>query len=138
MWLKPLAEQAGAKAVTRDADGNIQVEQAPIFGEAGVAYARAVKIGALAEADGAAQRADIELRQQYRDNLQGYLAAAQAFKDKHVQQMTDAARAGSGDRVRADDRSDDDADLQGIAERKGKPRSPARQQFDRGGHQLSE
>lgn len=47
----PLAERAGAEAVTRDADGNIQVEHAPIMGQAGYAYSRAVKIGALAEAD---------------------------------------------------------------------------------------
>lgn len=87
----PLAEQAGARAVTRDADGNIQVEHAPIFGEAGVANARAVKIGALAEADGAAQRADIELREKFRDNPQGYLTAADSFKRKQIDQMTQAA-----------------------------------------------
>src|SRR6516165_3709032 len=50
----PLAERAGAQAVTRDADGNIQVDRMPIFGEAGKAYARAVKVAALAEGEGAA------------------------------------------------------------------------------------
>lgn len=87
----PLAEQAAAKAVTRDADGNIQVQHAPIFGVAGEAYARAVKVGALAEADGAAQRSDIELRTKFRDDPQGYLAAADAFKRKQIQDMTAAA-----------------------------------------------
>src|SRR5262249_24328824 len=64
----PLAEQAGYKAVTRDADGNIQVDRMPIFGKAGFAYAHAVKMGALAQGEGDAKRADIELREQYRDN----------------------------------------------------------------------
>lgn len=87
----PLAERAGAEAVTRDADGNIQVEHMPIFGLAGVAYARAMKTAALAEADGAAERADIGLRQQFRDNPEGYAVAADAYKNKSVQQMTAAA-----------------------------------------------
>jgi hypothetical protein len=87
----PAAEQAGAKAVTRDDQGNIQVEKAPIFGPAGEAYARAVKVGALAEADGAAQRADIELRTKFRDDPQGYLTAADSFKRKQIEQMTNAA-----------------------------------------------
>ena len=87
----PLAEQAGYKAVTRDADGNIQVDRMPIFGEAGNAYARAIKVAALAEGEGAAKRADIAMREQYRDNPQGYQHAAQAFKDKTVQQYQGAA-----------------------------------------------
>jgi len=87
----PLAERAGAEAVTRDANGDIQVSHMPIFGLAGTAYARAVKIGALAEADGAADRQDIAIRQQYRDNPEGYAAAAQAYKQKAVQDMTAVA-----------------------------------------------
>lgn len=87
----PLAERAGAQAVTRDADGNIQVEHMPIFGLAGTAYARAVKVGALAEADGAAERTDIALRQQYRDDPEGYQTAAAKFKQEQVQKMTAAA-----------------------------------------------
>src|SRR6516164_8517985 len=88
---EPLAEQAGYKAVTRDAQGNIQVDRMPIFGAAGNAYARAIKVAALAEGEGAAKRADIELRQQYRDDPQGYQNAATAFKDKTVQQYQAAA-----------------------------------------------
>ena len=87
----PLAEQAGYKAVTRDAQGNIQVDRMPIFGRAGDAYAHAVKMGALAQGEGDAKRADIALREQYRDNPQGYQQAAQAFKDKTVAQYQAAA-----------------------------------------------
>jgi len=87
----PLAEQAGFKAVTRDADGNIQVERAPIFGAAGHAYAHAVKMGALAQGEGDAKRADIEMREKYRDNPEGYQNAARSFKDDTVKQYTAAA-----------------------------------------------
>jgi hypothetical protein len=87
----PLAEQAGYKAVTRDADGNIQVERAPIFGKAGDAYAHAVKMGALAAGEGDAKRQDIELREKYRDNPEGYQNAARAYKDATVKQYTAAA-----------------------------------------------
>lgn len=83
-----LAEQAGFKAVTRDAAGNIQIEKAPIIGEAANAYARAVKMGALAESEGAYERKDIELRQQYRDNPDGYARAAQAYRVQAQADMT--------------------------------------------------
>jgi hypothetical protein len=87
----PLAERAGAEAVTRDAQGNIQVEKMPIFGLAGQAYTRAVKVGALAEADGVAQREDIAMRDKYRDDPEGYKTAADSFKQGQIQKMTDAA-----------------------------------------------
>jgi hypothetical protein len=88
---KPLAERAGYEAVTRDADGNIKVDRMPIFGAAGAAYARAVKVAALAQGEGDAKRADLELREQFRDNPQGYQEAARNFKDKTVQQYQAAA-----------------------------------------------
>src|SRR6516162_10979568 len=88
----PLAERAGAQAVSLDAQGNIQVEPHwPMFGEAGKAYANAVKMGALAAGEGAAKRADIALADQYRGNPEAYQNAAQAYKDKTVQQYTAAA-----------------------------------------------
>jgi len=86
-----LAEQAGTKAVTRDDQGNLQVQRAPIFGAAGEAYARAVKIAALTESEGKAERDDVLLRQQYRDNPEGYLQAADAYKRKTVDQVSQAA-----------------------------------------------
>src|SRR6516165_7927474 len=93
------AEKAGAKAVSRDADGNIQVERAPIFGRAGDAYARAVRVAALAEGEGAAKRQDIALREKYRDNPEGYQNAAQAYKDATVKQYTAAAGPEVGNAV---------------------------------------
>lgn len=95
----PLAERAGAQAVTRDDQGNVQVEHMPIFGLAGEAYSRAVKVAALAEADGKAERDDIALRQQFRDNPDGYVAAATSYKQKAVQDMTAVAGPEVGNAV---------------------------------------
>src|SRR6516164_4376874 len=93
------AERAGAQAVTRDADGNIHVDRAPIFGRAGDAYARAVRMAAMAEGEGAAKRQDIELREKYRDDPAGYQNAAQAYKDATVKQYTSAAGPEVGNAV---------------------------------------
>ena len=95
----PLAERAGAQAVTRDADGNIQVEHMPIFGRAGDAYARAVRVAALAEGEGAAKRADIALREKYRDDPYCYQKAAQGYKEQTVKQYTAAAGPEVGNAV---------------------------------------
>jgi hypothetical protein len=98
----PLAERAGLQAVTRDADGNVQVQQAPVVGDAAIAYHRAVKTAALLQAEGELKRGDIALRQQFHDNPGaidpatgqpngGYLKAAEEYKKKHVAAWTDAA-----------------------------------------------
>ena len=87
---KPLAEQAGLTAVTRDADGNLQINKAPIFGDAGAVYARAAKFSALAQGEGEAKRQDLLLSKQFHEDPQGYLNASQAFRDKLVQQYTAA------------------------------------------------
>ncbi len=109
----PLAERQGAKdaqSITRDAQGNLVVAPPPaIFGPAGTAYVRALHVGALAQADGDAKRADLQLRQQFRDNpgaydqygqpTGGYLAAADAYKKKTVEQYSDALGPAVGNAV---------------------------------------
>lgn len=85
-----LAKNAGLKAVTRDADGNIQVDTPPIVGDAAIAFHQAVKVAAVADGEGDAKRGDIALRQQYRDDPEGYLAAADAYKQTKVQQYSQA------------------------------------------------
>lgn len=85
------AKYAGLNAVTRDDQGNIQVQKMPILGPASEDYAHGIKFAALADGEGAAKTADIALRQQHRDDPQGYLAAADAFKKEKVKQYTDAA-----------------------------------------------
>ncbi len=85
------AEQAGYKAASIDDQGNLVVAKAPIIGPAAAAFARAVKFSALAQGEGAARREDIALSKQFRDNPEGYQAAASKFRDKMVKQYTDAA-----------------------------------------------
>lgn len=82
---KPYAHDAGLKAVTRDADGNVQVERAPIFGDASVEFSRAVKVAAVADGEADLKRQDIALREQFRDNPAGYLKAAEEFRKKTVE-----------------------------------------------------
>jgi hypothetical protein len=53
----------------------------------------------MAEGEGAAKRADIELREKYRDDPQGYQNAAQAYKDATVKQYTAAAGPEVGNSV---------------------------------------
>lgn len=91
-----LATQEGLKAVTKDAQGNIQIEQAPIIGPASHYYHAAVKMAALVEADGDAKRQDIALRQQFRNDPQGYDAAATAFRQKLQADYTAKAGADVG------------------------------------------
>jgi hypothetical protein len=83
------AERAGYQAVTTDAAGNVQIAKAPIIGPASQAYERAVKMAALAAGEGAAKDADIALRDQFKDNPQGYLQAANTYKDGVMKRYAD-------------------------------------------------
>jgi hypothetical protein len=83
------AERAGTQAVTTDEAGNVQIAKAPIIGPASLAYEHAVKTAALASAEGAAKDADIQLRQQFVDNPQAYLQAANAYKDSVMKRYAD-------------------------------------------------
>jgi hypothetical protein len=83
------AERAGFEAVTTDEHGNIQIKKAPIIGPASNAYERAVKMAALAQGEGAAKDADITLRNQFPNDPQGYLSAANAYKNGVMKQYAD-------------------------------------------------
>jgi hypothetical protein len=74
-----LAEQAGAQAVTRDANGDVVVAKAAFVGPAATAFEKTRKMAALTEYDGDAQRTDIKLRTEFRDNPEGYREAAGQF-----------------------------------------------------------
>jgi hypothetical protein len=86
-----MAEQEGAKAVVTGPDGSVQVTKAPYIGPAAEHYYNSMKFVALAEAEGAARRKDIELRTQFRDDPEGYNNAATHFMDQLQKQYTDAA-----------------------------------------------
>ncbi len=88
-----LAQNAGMKAgsmVTRGPDGSVQLEKAPIIGPASPSYERAMKVGALAQGEADAKQTDIRLRQQFRDDPEGYLREANAAADTTQQQYADA------------------------------------------------
>lgn len=87
----PLAENAGLSSVSRDDQGNLSVTHAPILGEAGKAYARAQKFSALASGEAEAKRQDLLLSKQFPNDPNSYLAAAQAFREKLVQQYSDVS-----------------------------------------------
>jgi len=85
---KLYAKQAGYQAVTRDDQGNLVVAQAPIVGDAAIAFHSAVKYAGLSLGESEAKRQDLVLSRQFHDNPDGYLEAAKAFKDKHVAEFT--------------------------------------------------
>jgi hypothetical protein len=87
----PLAERAGTEAVTTDDQGNMTVARFPIFGAAGAAYSRALKFSALAQADADSKRKDIEISRQYANNPEGYLTAANSYRDKVVENVSSMA-----------------------------------------------
>ena len=82
------AKQAGYQAVTRDAEGNLVVAKAPIVGDAAVAYHSAVKYTALSLGESEAKQGDIALSQKYQNDPDGYLEAAQSFRNKKVQEFS--------------------------------------------------
>jgi hypothetical protein len=86
-----IAKNAGLKAVTRDADGNVQVEHPPLIGDAAIAFHQAVKVAAVADGEGDAKRRDIAMREQFRDDPDGYAKASEAYKNQIVQTYTDKA-----------------------------------------------
>jgi len=88
---KLYAKQAGYQAVTRDDQGNLVIAQAPIVGDAAIAYHAAVKYTALSFGESEAKQQDLVLSRKFHDDPDGYLQAAQAFRAKHVQEFTKAA-----------------------------------------------
>jgi hypothetical protein len=88
---KPLARQAGIEAVTRDADGNMQVERLPIVGPAAEDFSRAVKWTAFATSAGEARRHDLVIAREYQNDPDGYLKAADAFRKDYVAKIAKVA-----------------------------------------------
>ncbi len=78
------AEDAGAQSVQVDAEGKVTVSRAPVVGAAAAPYERAIRVGAVAGADARADRALIDMREQFRGDPDGFQKAAAAFRDKTV------------------------------------------------------
>lgn len=78
------AEDAGAQSVQVDAEGKVTVARVPVVGAAAAPYERAVRTGAVAAADTNADRALIDLREQFRGDPDGFQKAATAFREKTI------------------------------------------------------
>lgn len=84
------ATRAGYGAASMNPDGTVQIQKAPIIGPASQYYERAAKYAALAEGEGIAKDKAREYMTQFADNPQGYLPAMEGFKQKTIQQYSDA------------------------------------------------
>jgi hypothetical protein len=91
-----LAHQAGLKAVSRDENGNVTVEHPPIVGPAAIQYQHAVTMAAAADGESVAKLDFVKLRDQHRDDPQGFMTAAQAYRKEKVGQYEKAAGADVG------------------------------------------
>lgn len=88
---EPLARRAGLQAVSRDADGNVQVERPPIVGDAAIAWSRAMKVSAVADFEKTFQVDDAKIRNEHRSDPEGYLKATKAYGAEKVAQYKKAA-----------------------------------------------
>lgn len=88
---EPAAKIAGYQAVTKDDQGNIQVTRMPVFGQAAFTYERAIKMAALADGESVARQDDLALRQKFRDDPEGYRAAAETYRQQKIDQYSQVA-----------------------------------------------
>jgi muramidase (phage lysozyme) len=87
---KQAADDLIQQKVTRDADGNVQVvnpANSLFFGRAGEAYHAAVKSGTIAQQNNVLSEKLTELHQQYPTSAPEFKAAADAFVQKHAEQV---------------------------------------------------
>src|SRR5262245_27246462 len=81
-----LAHDAGLQAVTRDENGNIQVEHAPIIGKAAIAYKNAIQMKAVTEGEDIVKTDMLAMRHKFQDDPEGFRKAAAVYaRDKTLQ-----------------------------------------------------
>lgn len=78
------AEQAGENSVSRDADGNLQVQKPLIFGPASEVFARASRFAFLAQAEPEIDNKLAELRIQHPNDPIGFQTAAKSFGENYL------------------------------------------------------
>lgn len=86
-----LAKREGMRAASIDEQGNLQVEQQPVFGPAAETYRRAVKFGALAQGEGAVRRDVLAMRSKFENDPEGFQIALEEYRGKKVDQYDGAA-----------------------------------------------
>lgn len=90
---KEAGEQAGYEAVTTGPDGTPQVSPAPMIGDTKKMFDRAVRVAGLAKFDSAADRDLLDLREKHRFDPDGFLKAANAYRDAKKAQSADVTRS---------------------------------------------
>jgi hypothetical protein len=93
------AQQAGAKAVTRDDQGNLVVASAPIIGPASGVYARAAYSSYLAKATPDIEDGILQLRLANPNDIQAFQAAAAGFKSQMLAKIDDPLLRGPVEKI---------------------------------------
>lgn len=88
---KLLAHEEGLKAVTRDENGNVQVERPVIVGDAALAYKHAMQTAAVVQGEDVIRTDMLEMRHKYQDDPAGFAKAAETYKQTKVPQYAKAA-----------------------------------------------
>src|SRR5215472_3661650 len=77
----PAAREAGAQAVTRDANGNVLIDKWPVFGRAADVYRDNLEMAALSDFENDAKLKSIAIAQENREDPQAYLKAMGEYRD---------------------------------------------------------
>lgn len=95
-------EDAAARAVTVDAEGNVNVERTaiPMVGRVGRKYENYIKLAAVARADTEADRDLIELRADSKGDPQAFMVAGTEYRDKRVAALTSTLGPAAGEALR--------------------------------------
>ena len=98
------AESAGANSVSRDANGDLQVQKPalPIVGPASEAFARASRFSYLAQTQPEIENKLTELRLQHPNDPAGYQQAAKVYEDTFLGNLKDPTLRGPAQKIIAE------------------------------------
>jgi len=85
------AEDAGRTAVTRDDEGNVQVERPFIIGDAALHYQHGVKVAAVADGENVIKTDLLAMRHKFENDPDGFAKAAGAYTKEKVAQYQKVA-----------------------------------------------
>lgn len=88
---KRQAKEAGLTAVTRDAEGNVQVERPFIVGDAAIEYQNSVKVAAVTDGENVIKTDMLKMRHEFENDPVGFAKAAQSYSKEKVGQYQKAA-----------------------------------------------
>lgn len=95
-FAKREAREAGLKAVTRDDAGNIQIERAPIIGDAALEYEKSTKVAATAIGEDIVKTDMLQARHKYKDDPEAFRVYADKYATQKQTDYTKTAGAEVG------------------------------------------